>query len=336
MFSPAQHPSRHVWDFWYHYDFQTKTFDVFYLNADKALVPSGQHHFSSRLGHATTSDFVSIDWGNDDSFDVLKPPEAHWANTSIWSGDIVKVKNGYLLFYTSRDRHQDDGMTQNIGVAYCRDLASQQWQIFKTQIQPKAFYEPKSLAGDVTIHAWRDPFLFRQRDEGQVYMLLSAKLSGGETGSNGAIALLAVSDQNFAQAVRGEHEWNYLPPLSQPGCYSEMEVPQLYKNLQGSYELVFSTWAKHDLSPTTNRAGGCQSIALSTLWKTKQDSITTAFSSQNSFVLMPEISGLYACRIIPELGGEIVGFDIHHGGIRRSGVKTNFKAVDRDFSDLTV
>jgi hypothetical protein len=44
--------------------------------------------------------------------------------------------------------------------------------------------------------------------------------------------------------------------------------------------------------------------------------------------------GLYACRIIPELGGEIIGFDHRHGGIRRSGVKTGFQYVNRNFSNI--
>lgn len=336
MSSSIQHPDRHIWDFWYYFDPETQIFHVFYLSADRALVPSGQHHFSSRLGHATTSDFAAIDWGNGDSVDILKPPTGHWANASIWSGDVVKIKNGYLLFYTSRNSHQDDGMTQSIGVAYSRDLSSQQWHVFKTQIQPGAGYLPAGLRGDLTIHAWRDPFLFRLRNEGHIYMLVSAKLSRGAIGRNGAIALLKISDQNFAQAVRGEYEWDYLPPLFQPGCYAEMEVPQLYKKPQGGYELVFSTWAKHDLSPTTNGLGGCQGVALSGYGNANRDGVTTFTSSPKIHVLMPEMSGLYACRIIPELGGEIVGFDIHRGGIRRSGVKTNFEAVDRDFSDLVV
>ncbi|MBE9111731.1 beta-fructosidase [Nodosilinea sp. LEGE 07298] len=330
-----QHPSRHVWDFWYHFDAEAKLFHIFYLNADRALVSSGKHHFASTVGHATTPDFDSIDWGDEDSFNILKPSPGHWANTSIWSGDVIKVKNGYLMFYTSRDRNQDDGLTQSIGVAYTDNLWSTQWQVLDTQINPSAAYQTKSLDGDLTFHAWRDPFLFRRQD-GCIDMLVAAKTSAGAVGCNGAIALLTLATADFPAAIRGEREWNYLAPIAQPCCYAEMEVPQLYKNSRGSYELVFSTWAKYDFAPATAGQGGFQSLTLPTSGGTSEETISFSPSSQDFQVLIPESKGLYACRIVPELDGEIIGFDSQAGGIRRSGIKTKFEAMNRDFSDLIV
>ncbi|MGB3201724.1 MAG: beta-fructosidase, partial [Nodosilinea sp.] len=308
----------------------------FYLNADRGLVATGQHHFSSRLGHATTADFRHIYWGDDDSASILNPPVGHWANTSIWSGDVVRVSNGYLMFYTSRDRNEDDGLTQNIGVAYTDSLWSTQWQVLDTRIKPSAIYQTKSLAGDLTFHAWRDPFLFRLAEQKQIYMLLSAKLADGTTGRNGAIAVLAVTHENFSDAVNGKREWEYLPPASQPGCYAEMEVPQLYKHPQGSYELVFSTWAKYDFATTTDSLGGFQSLTIPDLVSPKHNGLTFSPLSQNFRVLLSENEGLYACRIVPELDGEIIGFDSQAGGIRRSGIQTHFQSMDRDFSDLII
>lgn len=40
--------------------------------------------------------------------------------------------------------------------------------------------------------------------------------------------------------------------------------------------------------------------------------------------------GLYGCRIIPELGGDIVGFEMTQGGFR------DVRLADRDFSDLSM
>ncbi|MBW4485766.1 MAG: beta-fructosidase [Tildeniella torsiva UHER 1998/13D] len=350
---PTQHPSRHVWDFWYHFDPQSKLFHVFYLNADRNLVPSEQHHFAACVGHATTTDFVIIDWGDEGSFDVLKPPLGHWANTCIWSGDIIKAKNSYLMFYTSRDRHQDDGMTQSIGVAYTSDLFANQWHFSDTQLKPKFFYQTRGIADDLTIHAWRDPFLFRHRESGQIFMLVSAKMQYGPIGKSGAIALLQTTEADFAQVVRGDREWQYLTPLLAPDCYAEMEVPQLYRHAHGSDELVFSCWAKYDFSPVTGGTGGFQGVTLPQSWMEDRDNqrptrevVGAASPSENrtpSFpastsvrVLTPEVQGLYACRIVPELDGAIVGFDIQTGGIRSSGIHTNLATVDRDFSDLAV
>lgn len=329
-----QHPSRHVWDFWYHFDCKAQLFHIFYLNADRALVHSDQHHFASTVGHATTPDFDSIDWGDEDSFNILKPSLGHWANTSIWSGDVIKVKNGYLMFYTSRDRTQDDGLTQSIGIAYTSDLWSTQWHVLDTQIKPSSVYQTKSLSGDLTFHAWRDPFLFRLAEQKQIYMLVSAKLSDGAMGRNGAIAVLKVTDENFSNAVNGKSEWECLAPASQPNCYAEMEVPQLYKHPQDSHELVFSTWAKYDFAPTTNGLGGFQCLTIPDLLRTKRNGLKFSPSSLDFHVLMPEEHNLYACRVVPELDGEIIGFDVQVGGIRRSGIKTKFESMSRDFSDL--
>jgi beta-fructofuranosidase len=337
MFSAMQHPNRHVWDFWYIFDPEAELFHVFYLNADRALVASGQHHYVACVGHATTADFVTIDWGDEASFSVLQPPADHWANTCIWSGDILSVANGWLMFYTSRDRSQDDGLTQAIGVAYTSDLFAHQWHFFDTQLKPGSVYQPRGLADDLTMHAWRDPFLFRQRDRGQIFMLAAAKTVDSPLGKSGAIALLQVTDDHFAQVVHGKRAWDYLTPLVAPGCYAEMEVPQLYQ-AAGDYELVFSCWAKYDFSPAsdlgTEGGGGFQAVTLPPLWTASRGAALPP--STPAKVLLPETQGLYACRIVPELGGEIIGFDIQTGGIRRSGIQTHWASMDRDFSDLAV
>ncbi len=336
MFPSQQHPSRHVWDFWYHFEPDTKLFHIFYLNADRALARSGQHHYAACVGHATTADFGAIAWGSADSFDVLKPPLSHWANTCLWSGDVIRVKDGYLLFYTSRDSRRDDGMTQSIGVAHTSDLGSNQWHFLDTQLTPQFFYQARGLEGDRTIHAWRDPFLFRQRERRQIFMLVSAKALHGPWGQRGAIALLQATDDTFAQVVRGDGEWNYLTPLLAPGWYSEMEVPQLYQQPEGGYQLVFSCWAKYDFSPTTGGRGGFQGATVPHLWAANPQGIEYPPSSPTVRVLMPETQGLYACRVVPELDGEIIGFDSQTGGIRRSGIQTRWVSMDRDFSDLAV
>jgi beta-fructofuranosidase len=102
-----------------------------------------------------------------------------------------------------------------------------------------------------------------------------------------------------------------------------MEVPHVLMDEQGQSWVAFSGWAKHDFSPFTEQEGGLQAVRL--------------FSGANATravvtVLLPESSGLYACRVIPELGGKIVGFDVASGGIRRSGVTVPMASANRDFS----
>ncbi len=311
-----QHPDRHVWDFWYHFAPETGIFHVFYLNADRALVAEDKHHFSSQVGYATTKDFLQIDWISDR---VLAADPCGWDNTSIWSGDIIKIQGGFLMFYTSRNQATDDGMTQNIGVAFTHHIQSfDRWfRIPTIRIQPHDPYELQHVPADLTIQAWRDPFLFRYQE--QIYMLLSAKDPTKPLGKKGTVALLKAKNNSFEQ-------WEYLPPICQPGCYAEMEVPQLYRS-GADYALVYSSWAKYDFSPATAHSGGLQGIISPSLFN---------FPATNPQVFLAEASQLYACRIIPELNGEIVGFDTTTGGIRRSGVQTGLEHVDRDFSSYSI
>ncbi len=315
-FPAVQHPRRYVWDFWYIFDAATRQYHLFYLSAETALVPLGQHHFATRLGHAVTSDFSHIDWGDGHRDHVLIPPSDHWADAALWSGDVIQISNGYLWFFTGRRRHQDDGMTQAIGMAYSPDLTSDRWQVTALGISPGHGYQPKTVAGDTTFHAWRDPFLFR--DQGQIYMLVEAKETDAPLGRSGVVGLLRLKDNDVSQS-----QWDYLDPLVQPRRFSEIEVPQLYQTPQGQYELVFSCWAKHDRETAIAPTGGLQGFS-GPHWTTL---------SPTPYTLLAEGSGLYACRVIPELGGEIVGFDVQRGGIRRSGIKTGWQAVNRDFSD---
>ena len=144
-------------------------------------------------------------------------------------------------------------MTQNIGIAYSKkDLDN--WTITDIRIPPNFVYERRSLIGDTTIHAWRDPFLFRINK--QVYMIVSAKSIHSPMGRKGVIGLLKMKNNNF-------NEWEYLNPISEPSYYSEMEVPQLYINSKNKYELIFSCRSEYDFAPNTNKAGGLQSLISS-------------------------------------------------------------------------
>ena len=312
-----QHPDRHVWDFWYHFAPDTGIFHLFYLNADRTLVADDKHHMSSQVGYATTKDFLTIDWISDR---VLGADPHGWDDTSIWSGEIIKINGGFLMFYTSRNQATHDGMIQNVGVAFTHHIQSfDRWfRIPSVRIQPKAPYELQHVPEDLTIHAWRDPFLFRHQE--QIYMLLSAKDPTKPLGKKGSVALLKAKNNSF-------EDWECLPSICQPGFYAEMEVPQLYLTETDDYALVYSTWAKYDFAPNTQQSGGLQGLFSSSLFD---------FTAAIPTVLLPETSQLYACRIIPELNGEIVGFDITTGGIRRSGVQTGLRHVDRDFSSYSI
>jgi len=315
MFPTIQHPSRFIWDFWYYYDPPNKLFYVFYLNADPSLVPSEQFHWASQVGYGVTKDFIRMDWGPSD---VLTASSSRWDNTSIWTGDIIKVKNGFLLFYTSRDGTVDDGKTQNIGCAFSERIDTCHWEpVSDFRLQPDGhYYTLRHVPDDVSIHSWRDPCLFRHKDN--IYMLVTAKSVSRPLKHNGVAGLLRCRDGILK-------DWEYLPPLANTGFFSEMDVNQVFENPKGGYELICSTGPDYDSVPESRGTGGLYAIHSENLLD---------FNKNRPRQLLSHASGLYAFRIIPELNGEIVGFDHRTGGIRRSGVKTGWKAVCRDFLDV--
>lgn len=313
LYPILRHPIQYIWDFWYYFEKNSKLFHVFYLNADPALVPAEKHHWASQVGYGVTKDFRDMDWG---PCDVLTASPDRWDNSSIWTGDIVRIQNGFLMFYTSRNLETDDGKTQNIGVAYANRINAPKWTpISGIRIQPDGLiYSPRHIASDVTIHAWRDPFLFRYKN--QIYILVSAKSVKQPLGQNGAVALLRSKDEGYKN-------WEYLHPAVDPGCYSEMEVSQILRRSDGKFEMVFSTGPDYDHTPGSEGSGGLYGII-------SEDPLNFQIKPR---LLYPFQKGLYACRIIPETDGEIVGFDHQSGGLRRSGIKTHLMAMDRDFPE---
>ncbi|BBM84352.1 beta-fructosidase [Candidatus Uabimicrobium amorphum] len=309
-YSVLQHPSRHVWDFWYTYDEKQKLFHVFYLNAPSQLVADNQHHFSSCVGYATTRDFETMHWKK---YDVFCADKKGWDNTSIWTGDIIRIANGFLLFYTSRDQKIHDGLTQQIGMAYSTNI--HEWQRVDTLClqADNTYYEEKSLREEQTIHAWRDPYVFQHNNN--TYMLVTAKSKHSALNRKGTVALLRMKDSLS--------EWEILPPLYAPNLYSECEVPRIYYNRDKLY-LTFSCAAKYDFSSADNK-GGLYAVELSNLTETSTKIAECILSEKQ----------LYAAMILPELQGDIVGFH-PKGGLQRKHFTCNWQHINRNFSHINL
>ncbi len=292
-------PDRFVWDFWYWYDVESRLFHVYYLNADPSLVPDEKYHFSARVGYGITTDFRSMDWIDNDCF--CSRPEG-WDNSSIWTGDVIQKDGEFLMYYTSRNAAEDDSMTQHIGIARSPDLRHWERNELPISSANSKWYETRTVEADTTIHAWRDPFLFRN-SQGVLSMLLCSNSRSQNPGRKGSIALLENPSDDALH-------WESQPPVFDSGYYTQCEVPQTFLNKNQEIVYAFSSWASNDHSQQTKGQGGL---------------IAVYPERKQSEVLYPEKSGLYACKIIPELGGDIVGFDIAQGGLRRIGLQTGFQ-----------
>lgn len=249
---------------------------------------------------------------------VFHASSESWDNTSIWSGDVIRCEEGYLLYYTSRDFRVDDGMTQNIGLAFSTDFRN--WERVKGfRLEPdNRYYESRFAGGDNSIHAWRDPYLFRYYDG--IYMLVAAKNIRHRPARKGTIGLLRSIDNSLTH-------WDILPPLYSPGWVSECDVPLIYQR-EEHLMLAYTCWAKYDFTPGTNNKGGLHLVEGTGMSLTPENFINLPSG------IMPEGRGFYACRVIPELGGDLVCPDFKKGGIRRVAMHTGLQHLNRDFSDL--
>lgn len=218
---------QYIWDFWYTYMAETRLFTVYFLHADRRFVADNQHHFHSAVGVCKTLDWVNF---FDHRLRVLQASDNMWANTSIWTGDAIQRGNDQVVFYTSRDKSEFDGMTQSIGVSYA--YADGRLEISPAKITtPPGPYWWESDPLESSIHCWRDPCVFESG--GQVYMLVAAKRRGGMVNHRGCIALLKLENRDDLS------RWEHIGVIVSTS-YAEVELPQIYRDDNGKFRIFFN------------------------------------------------------------------------------------------------
>jgi beta-fructofuranosidase len=225
---PLSLPDKWVWDFWFAQD--GLDYHVFYLQAPKSLGDERLRHWHVSIGHAVSKDLT--DWSvlpdaispsqNKDTFD----------NYTTWTGSIIQHDGMWYMFYTGT-RKQENGLVQRVGFANSENLIS--WTKNPTNPVIEAdptWYEPLDQA---VWHdkAWRDPWIFRHPRTGMFHAMITARVNYGPADERGVIGH-AVSDDL--------HRWEVLPPITQPGKFGHMGVPQIIEILN-RYYLIFSVSA---------------------------------------------------------------------------------------------
>jgi beta-fructofuranosidase len=148
------------------------------------------------------------------------------------------------MFYTGLCR-AEKGLVQRIGLAVSTDLVHWERHPGNPLLEVDTrWYEPQS-AGQLEARAWRDPYVVYSSDEEAYYMFLSARVNTGPRDGRGVIGL--ARSTNLLS-------WEVLPPVSLPGNFTEMEVPQVVP-LNGRYYLLFcaTRHAAARLSPADTR-----------------------------------------------------------------------------------
>ncbi|MDQ3864424.1 MAG: glycosyl hydrolase family 32, partial [Actinomycetota bacterium] len=222
-------PDRWVWVFWVARE--GADYHAFYLQAPRELVKQDLRHWNASVGHAVSGDLR--DWRV--LPDALNPgPEGSWDDLALWTGSVVERDGQWHMLYTGINKREErEGLTvQRIGLATSTDLISWEKHPQNPLIEADPRYYGQHDPSPIGIErVWRDPWVFRHPEGGEYHALITARTIGGPADGRGVIGHARSSD-----LVR----WETLPPLTEPGYFYAMEVPQLV-GLGGRYYLLFST-----------------------------------------------------------------------------------------------
>ena len=212
-----------VWDFWFAQD--ESDIHIFYLQAPKIIGDESLRHWNVSIGHAVSQDLVN--W--EILPDALAPSTEYgaWDNYTTWTGSIIKHAGVWYMFFTGTKR-EEDGKIQRIGLATSIDLIHWERYLPGPLIESNPqWYETLNL--DLWYEeAWRDPWVFEH--DGKFHAFITARCNSGHPYARGVIGYAMSSDLI---------SWEVGPPITKPGEFAFMEVPQLIE-INGLWYLLFS------------------------------------------------------------------------------------------------
>ncbi|MBW8732548.1 MAG: glycosyl hydrolase family 32, partial [Terrabacter sp.] len=181
-------PDSYVWDFWLADD--GDQYHLFFLYASKALQdPNARHHRAS-VGHATSTDLT--DWTRIEDALVRSDAPA-FDDLATWTGSIVRADDGtWHMFYTGATLTAL-GNVQSVGSATSDDLITWRKSAANPLVEADARWYELITDGNWHDEAFRDPFVFREKD-GTWRMLITARANTGPTDDRGVIGTATSTD----------------------------------------------------------------------------------------------------------------------------------------------
>ncbi len=273
-------PDKWVWDFWLAQD--GSDYHIFYLQAPRSLKNEKLRHWNVSVGHAVSQDLCN--W--EIMPDALRPGSPQmWDDYTTWTGSIIKHNGLWYFFYTGSN-HAEKGLIQRVGLATSTDLLT--WE--KHPDNPLIEADPQwyellnlDLWHDQT---WRDPWVFRHSDKGDFHAFITARVSHGPADGRGVIAHARSRDLT---------KWEVLPPVTEPGDFGYMEVPQLVE-INGRHYLVFCTAASTHSAHWRQRTG--LEPVTGTHYLVADDPLGLFRLSTDEFLVGDKTGSLYAGKLV--------------------------------------
>jgi beta-fructofuranosidase len=218
--------------------------------------------------------------------DALAPsPAERWDDYTTWTGSIIRHDGLWYFFYTGGKR-SEDALVQRIGLATSSDLVH--WE--KHRDNPCIVADPRwyelldlNLWHD---QAWRDPWVFQHPATGDFHALITARCNYGEGDARGVIGH-ARSDDLL--------HWEVLAPVTSPGNFGHMEVPQLV-HIQNRYYLLFSIPACCHSSKFAQHTG--KQPLSGTLYMVADDLFGPFRLPENPYLVGDSNGSLYSGKLI--------------------------------------
>lgn len=228
-FIPDDH---YLWDFWFAPRKSGEPYHLFYLQAPRSLSDSDMRHAVATVGHATSTDLVH--W--EELPMALGPgPTRSWDDRAIWTGSIIERDKLYYLFYTGTSLIEE-GLIQRIGLATSTNLLTWERCPINPLVEADIRWYEKHDSGDWIDEACRDPYVVFVPSENVYYMFFCARAKDGPPDSRGVIGCARSHDLL---------DWEMLPPVSEPGEFGYLEVPQVISLNNSLYMLFCTDFARH-------------------------------------------------------------------------------------------
>lgn len=277
-----------IWDFWLAQD--DGEYHIFYLQADRALRDQHLRHWNVSIGHAKSTDLK--DWIV--LPDALRPsppnkhyPEIPWDNYTTWTGSVLKHDDLWYMFYTGTN-HGEKGLVQRIGLATSQDLMT--WA--KHPDNPLIEADPRwyELFDADLWHdqAWRDPFVTYDNEEHIFHAFITGRVNYGEVSGRGVIA--HATSPNLV-------DWTVHEPVTAPGEFGHMEVPQIVV-INETYYLLFSCPGDMNSRARTQRLDG---NTITGTYYLKADSLTGPYDFRTEQRLAGDSHGsLFSGKLVQD------------------------------------
>jgi beta-fructofuranosidase len=278
-----------VWDSWFADD--GHEFHLFYLHAPRSLVQQHLRHINATIGHAVSSDLR--EWRVLPN--ALGPePSGAWDDLATWTGSIVRRGDTWWMFYTGVSS-LESGLVQRLGAATSPDLMT--WTKHPrnplSEADPR-WYEQLDLDAWHD-QAWRDPWVMADPDGEGFHALICARVPEGAPADARGVIGHAWSPDLVS--------WECRPPLTEPGQFGHLEVPQV-EVVDGTPVLLFSTARVHTSTVRKARLPEEQTGTFVAIGESLLGPWDIAAAR-----VMP-VTDLYSARLIRDRAGEwqVIGF----------------------------